>query len=265
MWNQAASYRHQKRIAPLATTLLGLWFALQTAFVAAESKPLVIAADLWCPYACSVGEPHGFSVELIEQALQHEGMASEYVNTTFSRAEKHIQAGLIDILPATDGEFTPDLLITAEPVAYTRWVFVTRQDLDWTYQGAASLEQVRLAVVAGYSYSDSTNRHIEANRDNGRVAQVYDVDPQVKSLELLASGRVDAVLEDETVVRYWADKLGLSAQIRFAGTEAELPLYCGLNQNAAQLATLLDRGLRQMRQDGTLERLLTKYGIQHWP
>ncbi|MGK5093188.1 transporter substrate-binding domain-containing protein [Deltaproteobacteria bacterium TL4] len=227
-----------------------------------------MGADLWCPYACEGGKNfNGFSVEVTQEALRLKGWKTEYINASFDRVTLQVETGHWQIAIATDSVFTPSLLITKEPVAYTKWVFVVRKDENWKFEGVASLRKKILGGVKGYVYSPAVMDYLEQHKNSDRIFLIASVTPQKQGLSMLVENRIDVYLEDEIVIRYWAKQLKILDKIEVVGIDSEIPLYNGLkthDENAAQLAELIDSGIRELKNTETLKRLLTKYDISIW-
>ncbi len=230
----------------------------------AQKESVIIAGDQWCPYVCDKKGDFGFSVELVQAALKEIGKESIYVNAGFIRLIKNIEENKWHVVTGTDESFSPNLLISKEPVAYTRWVFVTLKESNWKYKGVESLKSIRLGTVAGYVYSPEVNKYISENEKSSKVSPIYFHNPQKANLQKLLAKRIDVFLVEEAVYRYWAKTIGHGDAFRIAGLDFEGPLYCGLNKNAVKLRDSIDSGIRTLKKNGKIPKLLKKYDIRVW-
>lgn len=230
------------------------------------SKDIIIAGDQWCPYVCSPKDEigRGFSVELVEMALKEMSHRSTYVNSGFPRLIRNIEEDVWHVVTGTDKRFSPKLYISKEPVAYTKWSFVTLKGRKWKYTGVESLRNIRLGTVAGYVYSDRVMEHIEKNLETGLVTPIYSFNPQKLNLQKLSYGRIDTFLGEEAVIKYWAKKIGIHKNIKFVGVDFEAPLFCGLNRFNSKLSSEIDEGIRRLKKTKKIQKLLKKYGITNW-
>jgi len=229
-----------------------------------ESKEVIIGGDQWCPYVCDSKGNHGFSVELVREVLKREGFKIKYVNSNFLRLIRNIEEGKWHIVTGTDKNFSPNLLISKEPVAYTRWVFITSKKSKWKYTGPDSLEKLRLGTVAGYTYSKELTEYIERNKDTKKVRLHYSNNPQKSNLNMLLLGRIDVFIEDEAVINYWSKEMKIKTDaFRVAGVDFEAPLYCGLNINDQSLSDKIDRGIKKFTKTEEFQKLLKKYEIKN--
>jgi polar amino acid transport system substrate-binding protein len=174
---------------------------------------ILIAGDQWCPYVCDKDGDHGFSVELIEKVLKQNYLKTKYLNSNFIRLISQIKKGKWDVVTGTDLNLSPGLLISKIPVAYTKWVFITRKHQKWKYEGTKSLTGLKLGTVAGYIYSKELTSYIEKNKDTKKVNIVYSYSPQESNLRMLLSGKIDVFIGDETVINYWIKKINIQRVI----------------------------------------------------
>jgi len=235
----------------------------------AEKRKLIIGADQWCPHTCKSGSNfEGFSVDLLREALRRSGFDSEYFNASFSRVTSQVLSNRWHIHGATDKIFTPDLLLGKEVVARATWVFVTRKGSNWIYQGPASLEGKSFGSVAGYAYSDALTKYYQLPKNKRFMLQVAGDSAQLQTLRMLVSGRVDFIVDDQSVIQYWAQKLGFRDKIEFVGIDSITAYYPGFKKDLAdseELAQKIDIALRAVKQDRTyMDGLLKKYEIKDW-
>lgn len=230
-----------------------------------SKRTVTIVGDQWCPYVCSNKGDYGFSVELVKKVLDKHNYKTVYMNSNFVRLVEKIEKGEWDIVTGTNKSFSPGLLISKVPVAFTKWVFVTKNDLKWEYKGPDSLKKLRLGTVAGYTYSKELMKYIEKNKDTDRVSSLFSTSPQESNIKMLVSGRIDVFIEDKAVIDYWLEYLKIDkSKIRVAGVDFEAPLYCGLNKKDQKLADLIDKGIKEFSKTKEFERLLKKYKITNY-
>lgn len=229
-----------------------------------NNRVIKIAGDQWCPYVCEKSKEKGFSVELVEQALRLKGFTSTYENGNFPRIIRNIEKGTWDVVTGTDESFSPELLISKVPVAYTRWVFVKRKDLNWKYDGPKSLEGLVLGVVAGYVYSPELMKYIDKNKNTDKVVTLFSSSPQEAALKLLRRNRIQVFIGEESVIDYWANEIGADEEFTIAGVDFEAPLYCGLNKADQKVSDLIDEGIIEFNKTKAFKNLLEKYQIKKW-
>ena len=229
----------------------------------------IIGADQWCPFFCEANQGFdGFSAELLKEALKSSGIKSHYITAPFARVTMQVENGNWQIHGATDSNFTPNLLIGKEAVAYSKWVFVVRSDDNWQYQGIQSLSGKRFGAINGYAYAKELQEYYKKKENEIRLTLLSSATPQKQALKMLISKRVDFLVEDENVIYYWAKKLKLENQIRVAGTSSEIsffPAYRNNDAEATKLANLVDQELGVLKKNKKfINDLIRKYKIVVW-
>jgi ABC-type amino acid transport substrate-binding protein len=79
---------------------------------------------------------------------------------------------------------------------------------------------------------------------------------------LVAKGRVDAVVYEPLMARYHIKILGMQAQlIELPLDTVPVPFHIVIGKSSPHVKMLpkIDKAIRQMKQDGTLERILDNY------
>ena len=129
-----------------------------------------------------------------------------------------------------------------------------------------SLAEVDLAVIQGYNYGENLNVYIKANPS--KVTDMGGNDVVRRNLGMLMKGRIDVYLEDRNIAFYTAKKMGILDEIEVAGTEGTpIALYIGFSPAIAQskqYAQILSEGIRRVRKNGQLKKILDKYGVADW-
>lgn len=245
---------------------LALYFLLPLSFPASADK-LRLISDVWCPYICdpSEGQP-GYAVELSRQALtEHE---IEVTIAPFSRALRAVAVGHYDGVLAASPAHNPDLIFPQETVGFYGNHFIVRANDDWKFHDLTSLQQMRLAAIKSYDYGPVLNDYIQRKQGTPWITLVTGEQMVERNLNMLLSEHIDVYLETEYVAFYTAKKLGLDQHFRIAGEQgSSTPLFIGFSpqsKSSAGYAREFDRGVRKLRRNGQLQKLLNKYGIKDW-
>lgn len=83
---------------------------------------------------------------------------------------------------------------------------------------------------------------------------------------MLVSERVDFLVEDESVIRYWGHKLNIRDSIEFSGVDSETEFYPGYKNDpvSAILASKI-QAIRTVKSNKPfMKQLLKKYDIANW-
>ena len=233
----------------------------------ASADTIRLRADDWCPFNCSE-EKQGYGVELAAEIFAAAGHRVQYQLAPWSRSLEDCLRGEIEAVIGAAPVDSPDLVFGAEPIGVWDTTFVVRRGIPWRYDGVASLERIKLAVIIGYIYMEPVGGYIAANKRNRqRVDPVGGIAPLDQSLKMVAAGRIDATVESRTVLEYKLDEMGLADRLELAGGTESGPIYIAFSPKHAKArdyAAILDHGLRAMRASGRLKQILDRYGVRDW-
>lgn len=215
---------------------------------------LTVASDI--PYAPfeftepGSDEPVGFDVDLVTAIAETLGITDvRFVDQSFDSIILSMQQGRFD-MSASSWTITPE---RAEVVAFGEQYFSANQAIlvrqDSTVAGLDDLEGTRIGAQRGTVGADL------ADSVPGATVQRYETGDD--AFNALAQGRIDAAITDFPVVAYAA------AQQPDLKVAAEVPGNLGLGlmfplENTA-LRDAFDAGLRQIRDDGTYDRIYEKW------
>ncbi|MCY1270574.1 Lysine/arginine/ornithine-binding periplasmic protein [compost metagenome] len=241
--------------------LRGLCLFLAMLLSAASlADTLRMAGGRWPPFADTRMPGNGFCVELVSQALQRAGFASQYAEVPWPRALQGVRKGDYDIV--VDAWYNAEresYAAYSRPYLTNRVRLLKRKGSPITFGQLSDLYPYQIAVVRGYSY-----------------AAEFDGDPRLRKVEvrsfanaarMLHAGRVDLTLEDELVARHRlnTELRPLQDDLEFLpGALAEKELYIMVSRSNPRYAEILagfDQAIREMRADGSYEALLRAYGL----
>jgi polar amino acid transport system substrate-binding protein len=264
--------KYQSRTG-LRTITRPLWFALvllaASAGLAAE-KEIILGADVWCPYNCSVdGERPGYLIDLSKEIFAEHGYRIKYVILPWERALKsaktgRIQAAIGAVRGNVDGHY-----IGRQSLGRDETILVVRNGEKFEYRGVSSLDHKRLGVITNYTYDNhgEIDRYIARKRKEGRwVTTIYNETPLDSLLKMLVNRRIDAFLENKNVAVYKAKQLGVDRLIDIVETGTGDEIFFAFTPNAQgrALAGILDDGIIEFHKSGRLKQLLDIYGIPDW-
>ena len=84
----------------------------------------------------------------------------------------------------------------------------------------------------------------------------------------MMTGRIGAVVDNEAVIKYVADRMGITDEIECAGHGRETSYiyiaFSPANPNAERYSDILSKGIVRLRENGELLKILSKYGLSDW-
>lgn len=257
------------RLSSCMTWVAAAAFLFLSLCPARAEAPVVLAADVWCPYTCEKGlGQDGFAVDMAREIFEAAGFEVEYRVMSWRRALSEATNGYIDGVLGADRSEAHWLIYPEEELGSTAGDFFVLKSNPWRYAGTSSLVGVRLALVAGYGIHPDIAEFLQRRGREALVQYTVSQDPLEENLRKLVAGRVDAILDDRTAILYEAEKLGVLDLIEYAGSD-DVPanLYVAFSDKSPRsrnLARIWDRGVRKLRASGRLEAILARYGLHDW-
>jgi len=227
----------------------------------AQNKTINLVADSWPPFSDKNSPSGGLSVEIAKEALKERGYSIRVHFVPWPRALQEIASGASDVLPEvwlthSNREF----LHCSEPYAYNDLKFIKKKGSDFEYQGLDSLKGKTVGVVRDYGYTDEF--------DMSTVFKKEGVTDQILNIKKLLAGRIDLAIDDPVVVERLvkSESEDLFKEIEFTKNSLALvPLYFCAGKSSGknkEIVTDFNSGLERMKNDGTYDRLLKKYGVR---
>lgn len=254
----------------MAAILLGLVLLLPAPSFGKEK--VVLRADLWCPYTCEPkSDKPGYLIEIAREVFGAQGIEVDYRLMPWKRVLVSLRTGKIDGAVGAGQHEIPGMITPARSLGADVTVLAVPKDSTFVFHGADSLEQLRIGVVTDYSFDDGgeidsyVRRHIAAK--DGRIEQVYGADAQMQNMEKLLNGRIDAIMDDQQVLRFNLLRLPSPLQLRYIVIDARMDssiAFSPANPRAQAYADMLSDGIEALRRSGRLEQILHRYGLSDW-
>lgn len=197
------------------------------------------------------GELTGFDVEVMKAVGERAGWRVEFVQSQFDALFAALDSGRIDAI-ANQITINPEReakYAFSEPYTYSRGVIVAKKGSD-----IRTLDDLEGKVTA----QSATSNWSQVAKDAG--ARVENVDQFAQAADLVARGRVDAIVNDNIAVLDYLNTTGNDdiEIVGDAGDEvSEQALAFRLDDET--LARDADRALDSLRADGTLEKISEEY------
>lgn len=254
---------------PLSRRALGTCLALSLlTFSAFGAEPVVhLSADSWMPYN---GEPDaakpGYVVEFAREIFAEQGIKVEYVTMPWADTLAATRAGTIDGALCANREEGAGLVFGDEPVGAPKMIVVTRPDVTWTYRNPASFRELKLGVIAEYSYWPALDAYLE--HDNGdRVFVARGDAPLDALLAKLDAGEIDVFVESEAVFAWKLRELDRSRatiKVVYRHTPDEVFVAFAPTAQGQQFSRIFSAGLKKLKADGRADKIAKAYGLLSW-
>jgi len=257
-----------------------------------ERKPvLVIAGEKNCPYNCESYvrirenldqmevvdinhhrqlDGYGYVVDILRAIFNKSGNKVRYKIMSDKEARKWVKAGRYTILLSRNAKLkkNKNFIFPETSIGEISNNFYTNPGIGWRFSGIDSLEMVTLGLEKDREYPDIAD-YIEANKSYKlRIQYSDDKDPLDANIRKLAKNRISAIYEDKYTVDYYRNMMHMEDSIIYAGqTDETRKLYLAFSTkdpHSKEYVKQFDKGLRELRQSGELQKILDKYGIKDW-
>lgn len=244
----------------------------------ADAKSVSFAVDDYCPYYCKDPDPSqetflalpGYIIEILNYAYSQKGYQIDYHFAPWERGLTEIYKNTINGIVVTSKSDAPELIFPKNEQGISIGCFVTNTTNSWRYTSRESLNHVRLGVIQGYEYSQPIDSYIwQYHETEDRVTHLSGANALTRLLIMISKNRIDAVIDDKTVLKHSISALNLEDSISFAGCNDDnrIKLYVGFspnNPNSPLYAKILSNAMIELRKSGQLATILAKYHITDW-
>jgi polar amino acid transport system substrate-binding protein len=258
--------------AALFAMVLGAYvLAAQAQISSPPMQTLLVQADRWCPFNCQPGSAApGYVVELLQHLFEHDGVKVVYQIVPWDRAVRNAVAGKATaVIGATRAEaHARGFLIGNEPIGISKDCLYVAQSNPLVYREAVDLNGLhKVAIVSGYSYAGGLGEWSTDPKNKSRIEIARGDSPVETSLQNLARGRLDGVIDNESVLRMVSQNLGVTDKVRMAGCTGNDEVFVAFSAvlpGASALVLQWDAGLAELRRNAKLMPFLSKYGQKDW-
>lgn len=219
-----------------------------------QKKVLLAAEDSWPPFADRTGR--GLSHQLIAAAFSIEHIQVESLVVPYSRALMMARKGKVHgVFNVTLERSTEaDFLFGEEPLFIANASFYYNKNRPLNAQNKWQLPKGSVVgIIKGYEYGDEFS-------ELGKQLQLVQVASQEQLLNLLLLNRIDAAIMFDKVAEGFIQRMGVEEDIlpAFSNHQSRIFLAFSLqNASSPKLAKALDEGLRQMKQSGQYQQIIS--------
>lgn len=236
----------------------------------AHADKIVMGSGDWCPYVCDPNVhdgKFGYLTEIAKIVFEKKGHEFVMEYMPFVRAVKLAREGSITGLVGVYKGDVPDFVFPEVNQGVGRNTFYSVTGNPWRYTGIDSLNTVKLlGTIKDYFYGDEITAFAKAHPD--KVDELFGDKPQERSINKLNMGRISVWIEDNQVAKFNIKQMGLDKQLVPVGSIGDdLLVYIAFSPNvpkAKDYASLIVKGVDELRQSGELKRILSGYGLEDW-
>lgn len=211
----------------------------------------------------------GFATEIITLCAQKSNFQVLLKELPIKRMFREMDSGDLDLnIMSFKADRTKSLNFGKEVVFSNTYGLWTRSRLSINIRSLSDLDGLNIVDLVGIRTSDTYRTYIDqrlSKEGAGRVTVVSSVEAIAK---MLANGRADAAVVSIPEMKFRLQTLRLTHRVTNAGFIIKSqPYYFVASKSSKNLlaspGTLdrLDRCIRTLKQDGTLERLMSLYDL----
>ena len=243
-----------------ACTLL-ICMTLSAASPARCGTVLQLATINWEPYTGKDLPDHGFFSDLVVSALNRTGYDVEFRYYPWTRALQNAKRGNVHgLMNAYWKKDRTGFLSYPDAVWQVKEEFIALKNHPVSYTGdAASLKGYTIGVLRGSAQAE------ELRSAGIRTAPITD---QVQNVKRLLKKRIDAALVPRSIFFYHLERTAPEVPtktIRILSPAFKIyNMYVAFSRNKPgyeRLTADFNLGLKQIKADGTYDRILQKHGI----
>lgn len=226
------------------------------------SEPLQLVTLQYPPYQYEEnGELKGFTAAIIQEAFKRMDQPIAIKVYPFARAIQMIQDGDADAIftAAKNPEREAFADFCSEVLVDQKMSLFVPANSALTFDGDLSkLRQYRIGVILGYRYGAVFDSAV----DNEVLTKLDAVNSAESNAKKLVAGRIDLWMSNREQALFTIKTQGLSEAITALEPAVQvIPSYLAFSKkrNLETVRKAFDRTLRQMKDDGTYERLIAEY------
>lgn len=219
----------------------------------------------WPPFFASDLPKGGFTVEIARQALSRKGHTMDITFAPWKRATFATRKGEFHGLFGCwlNDEYRRNFNASQEVMANGDGHFLALKGNNYYNLRPENILGKRIGIVRGYAVSEA----LDSLFATGKVTRV-DVNRVTQLLNMIQlKDRIDLILENELVVKYNFKRSypGRVYNLEVVGKDyIDGGLYICWSQNnkdSDKFRLAFDEAIREMREDGSLERIQTEFDI----
>ena len=235
-----------------------------------QSDTITLIADEWCPYNCSKNSKNlGYMVDITKLIFEKKGHNVVYEeNIAWDKAIQLTREGKYTAVIGAYKDDAVDFIFPKVSQGISTNSFFTKQSSSWVYKDISSLKDITIGAVQGYSYGPELDQYIKKYKNDSTKVQLISGNRSIYyNAKKLLYGTIDTMLEDSNVLEYYFKVKNKNIPFKIVGTSYFDDIYIAFspkNPNAQKYADILSNGMIEIRKNGELNKILSKYSLKDW-
>lgn len=204
------------------------------------------------------GEIVGFDVDLAKEVFKRNGLEVKFQPIDWSMKETELNSGNIDVIwnGYTITDERKEKVAFTNPYLENRQIIITLTSTEISTKN--QLQGKKVAVQNGSSSVDAANKEPEVVKGL-KDGELILMDTNNDAFMDLEAGRVDAVIADEILARYYMSKRGVEKYKILEDDFGREEYGIGIRKADILLLANIEKALDEMRNDGTASEISVKW------
>lgn len=196
----------------------------------------------------------GFDIDMANAIAKKMGVKAQFVGTEFNGIVLALKSGKFDVI-ISGMSITDDRkkqIDFSEPYVQNYQIIVTRTG-NTSIKGSKDLDGKKVGVGLG-----TTSEEVVKKFKN--IKEVKKYDKTTEELQDLLIGRLDAVVVDEPVGKYYISKSDKKDQYTVLNERlSKEPMGIGFKKGDKELEAEVQKAFNELKKDGTMSKISTKW------
>ncbi|MBU3188949.1 transporter substrate-binding domain-containing protein [Clostridium bowmanii] len=183
----------------------------------------------------------GISGEITKDISAKTGIKFNYVYDDFDILEQKLVKGEINVLNIARTDDRLKHIIYPRPYSTERDIIMGKIGIK-DASDVFGLEGKKVAVIKGFWH----NEYLRKNLTSVNIIETNNIQ---ESLKLLQEGKVEYIIENPSVLRFYIENMQLYDIVQKGTTSTDSYLYYGISKNTPELASIIDKVIPLMDMD----------------
>lgn len=237
--------------------------------MSATERTLIINDVPWAPYffVGDKGEELGIGKEILNYCLAKSGYNVRYARLPIKRTHHYMEHGLIDLTVYSYRQPREEILLySKEPIFSTEYGFLVKASSAIDIKKLEDVQAYQIGHLAGLTYSPEYLDIINEKTKLNQVTVGHSLESMLYQL-LAPTPRFDIMADSKSTFHWVAKKKGIEDKVKVLDfTLKHKDYFITISKQSKniesphELLKETDACLKELKQDGSYQAILTKYG-----
>jgi polar amino acid transport system substrate-binding protein len=225
-----------------------------------------------CPLMCPNQKDKGFTTEITKTVLEKSGYTVKFESLPWSRAVDFANKGTLSGLICTGQEESPLLIYPKLEEGIQNDCFYGAYSDKWKPNDLTSFINRKTIIFKGWVYEQKYKDKL-GEKIYFKTFKEFSLEGGYfkRAIKMVQRGRAHAFWSDENMFKYFLKQnqsIKEANIVKKLGCIKRQKLYLGMSPKFPKLAKKVnrdfDKGMREIRKSGELDKIMAKYGLTDW-